>query len=275
MKVYGIIYKIRNKINNKIYIGQTTNDFDVRYSGGNIYNTENTYLKRSIDKYGIENFEIDKNFDTAYSKEELDKLEDMYIKIYDTTNREYGYNRRYGGANGRLTEETRHKMSEAKRGKERSESTRNKISKTLMGKYCGEKHPLYGKHRSEETREKLRIAHTGLQSGENHPMYGKHLSEETKNKISEANKGKTVGKKNGNYKGFAIIYKDGTVLKNLTRREIEDMGISQSIIYKLTSSKKPYELSPKTQTNRKFLKTLVGIRILKMEDYIKEFDTTS
>ena len=286
MEVYGIIYKIRNKINNKIYIGQTINDFDIRYSGGNIYNTQNTYLKRSIDKYGIENFEVDKNFDVAYSKEELDKLEDMYIKIYDTTNREYGYNRKYGGANGRLTEETKRKLSEARKGKyvgensplygkEKSESVRNKISKTLTGKYCGEKHPLYGKHRSEETKEKLRIAHTGLQSGEKHPLYGKHHSEETKNKISEANKGKTAGEKNGNYKGFAIIYKDGTVLKNLTRREIEDMGISQSIIYKLTSSKKPYELSPHTQTNREFLKTLVGIRILKMEDYIKEFDTTS
>lgn len=226
MEMYGIIYKIRNKINNKIYIGQTINDFDIRYSGGNIYNTDNTHLKRSINKYGIENFEIDKNFDIAYSKEELDKLEDMYIKIYDTTNRGYGYNKRYGGANGRLTEETKHKMSEANKG-------------------------------------------------EKHPLYGKHHSEETKNKISEAKKGKTTREKNGNYKGFVIIYKDGAVLKGLTKQEIEDMGISERIIYKLASSKKPYELSPHTQTNREFLKTLVGIRILKMEDYIKEFDTTS
>jgi hypothetical protein len=34
LKVYGIIYKIRNKINNKVYIGQTINKngFDGRYT---------------------------------------------------------------------------------------------------------------------------------------------------------------------------------------------------------------------------------------------------
>ena len=32
-KIYGIIYLIKNKINNKIYIGQTTRSFDERYFG--------------------------------------------------------------------------------------------------------------------------------------------------------------------------------------------------------------------------------------------------
>ena len=29
LKIYGIIYKIQNKINNKVYIGQTISGFDV------------------------------------------------------------------------------------------------------------------------------------------------------------------------------------------------------------------------------------------------------
>lgn len=120
MEKYGVIYKIRNKINNKIYFGQTIEKggFDRRYKNNLYEYTHNKHLKKSINKYGIDNFEIDKEFDIAYSKEELDKLEDMYIKIYNTANRKYGYNKQFGGDNGKLSDETK-----------------NKISKTLICKY--------------------------------------------------------------------------------------------------------------------------------------------
>ena len=75
-EIYGIIYLIKNKINNKIYIGQTTQDggFDRRYhTKDGIKDTHNEHLRNSINKYGIENFYINKEFDIAYSKEELDK----------------------------------------------------------------------------------------------------------------------------------------------------------------------------------------------------------
>lgn len=32
LEVYGIIYKITNKVNNRVYIGQTTKDFNKRYN---------------------------------------------------------------------------------------------------------------------------------------------------------------------------------------------------------------------------------------------------
>ena len=32
-EVYGIIYLIRNKVNNKLYFGQTTKNFNIRYAG--------------------------------------------------------------------------------------------------------------------------------------------------------------------------------------------------------------------------------------------------
>lgn len=167
-KKYGIVYKVRNKINNKLYFGVTTQKggFDRRYKNNIEEYTNNQHLKSSIKKYGIENFEIDKEFDVAYSKDELDKLEDMYIKLYNTTNRNYGYNKQYGGTNGSPSEETRRKISDLLKG---------------------ENNPHYGKHLSEETKLKLSLS----QKGEKSYNYGLHHSEESKKKISEALKGNT------------------------------------------------------------------------------------
>ena len=93
---YGVIYKITNVINNKCYIGQTTHKrgFLDRYPNRgkgiervykyhkhreDINASCNTYLLRSIEKYGFDNFVVDEVFDTANSKEELDYKEIMYI----------------------------------------------------------------------------------------------------------------------------------------------------------------------------------------------------
>lgn len=116
MERYGIIYKITNKINGKTYIGQTIFSFDERYCG-NIYKyTHNDYLKRAIKKYGIENFEVDKEFYIAYSKEELDKKEQEFIKKFKSNNKKYGYNYLSGGHNGQHNEESKKKIGEAQKG---------------------------------------------------------------------------------------------------------------------------------------------------------------
>ena len=111
---YGVIYLIRNKTNNKLYFGQTVHTFKSRYGGNLKKFTHNEHLKNSIYKYGEENFEIIEEFDIAYSKEELDKLEDMYIKLYNTTDGNFGYNKMYGGSNGLHTEEVKEKMRKQK-----------------------------------------------------------------------------------------------------------------------------------------------------------------
>lgn len=119
VECYGIIYRIRNKINNKCYIGQTTrkNGFNGRYCAKgegiervyNYYNSKkddntiNKHLYSSIKKYGFNNFEVEEIFDIAYSKEELDKLECLYIDVYQLTNIKYGYNNKTGGGNGKHT----------------------------------------------------------------------------------------------------------------------------------------------------------------------------
>lgn len=76
--IYGYIYIIKNKLNEKIYIGKTTMRFNKRYSC-DIFNTHNKELLNDLKKYGYLNFDIVEKFDKAYSKEELDRLEKMYI----------------------------------------------------------------------------------------------------------------------------------------------------------------------------------------------------
>ena len=85
--------------------------------------------------------------------------------------------------------ETRRKMSEAFRGvnhplygTHHSIETRKKMSEAKRGK----NHWIYGTHRSKEVCQKLSIAKMGSKN----PMSGKHPSKETLKKLSESRKGK-------------------------------------------------------------------------------------
>ena len=130
---YGVVYKITNVINNKVYIGVTTKTFRERYSENLAKTTHNKHLKNSIKKYGIENFVINEEFDVAYSVEELNEKEQYYIKKYDAMSPNKGYNKVSGGVIGyQYSEQTKLKMSEA--------NTRKKIVYQYMlnGNYIGE-----------------------------------------------------------------------------------------------------------------------------------------
>lgn len=121
LEVFGIIYKIRNKINNKLYIGQTCQKrgFKDRYcaKGTGIervynfcirqkkYNEDyNVHLFNAMEKYGLENFEVSEIFDIAFSKDELNIKEQCWIQIYKSTSRKYGYNIQTGGENNKHSE---------------------------------------------------------------------------------------------------------------------------------------------------------------------------
>ena len=125
IQVYGVIYKITNKVNGKVYIGQTTKKrgFNERYqcSGKDIervykYHKNrkdknggsfNSYLYNSIKKYGFDNFYVNKVFDVAFSLEELNIKEENWIRFYDSTNRKHGYNFRKGGDNYECNSESK------------------------------------------------------------------------------------------------------------------------------------------------------------------------
>ena len=118
-------------------------------------------------------------------------------------------------------------------GKHHTTITKQKISKALKGKYCGEKSHCYGKHLTDKTKEKIRKAH--VESGLNrrisermkkdNPMNyakyrkkvsdsckGKKLSEKTKRKISESHKGRknSIEHNKNISKAKKRLYKDRT-----------------------------------------------------------------
>lgn len=128
------IYKITNLVNNKVYIGQTNRKtvekrWNDHKSALNRNGHGNKHLQSAWNKYGsdsfkfeiLEQFQPDMNFD-------IDNLERYWIKTLDSQNPIKGYNKTGGGEGGKPTEETRAKMSAAKKGKPRSEETRAKMS---------------------------------------------------------------------------------------------------------------------------------------------------
>lgn len=96
IEIYGYIYMIKNNITNKVYIGQTVQLFNERYSGGDwSRHTGNIKLKRAVNKYGKDNFTVSV-IDVAFSKAELNIKERTYIQcIYNS--RKNGYNLTDGG----------------------------------------------------------------------------------------------------------------------------------------------------------------------------------
>lgn len=97
-----IIYKITNKINNKIYIGQTIN-FKERMKS---YKKEirNKNIQRPIisamRKHGFENFDIEIIDNSATNIEELNDLEIYYIEKENSMIDQNGYNIQTGGRDG-------------------------------------------------------------------------------------------------------------------------------------------------------------------------------
>ena len=101
MKI-GLIYQYKNKINGKIYIGQTKLSLEKRHQRHiNSMKDENetTYFHRALRKYGVENFELTVIEDNI-PIDLLDEKEIYYIKHFDsfyTSNK--GYNMTKGGTN--------------------------------------------------------------------------------------------------------------------------------------------------------------------------------
>jgi group I intron endonuclease len=134
-----IVYKITNKVNGKIYIGQTIRQLKVRWNEHKSRSDkDNNKLSRAIRKYGLDNFEISTIYE-ANDYEDLNKMEELFITQYNTTNT--GYNVRIGGENSPRSKETREKMSKAKLGKKNpivSESNKRRAGEKRNNKgYMG------------------------------------------------------------------------------------------------------------------------------------------
>jgi group I intron endonuclease len=114
-----IIYKITNKINGLSYIGQTTKTFEERYNGSGHWwvCTGNAHLKNSASKYGHDKFVIEILEKDIKTIKELDRLEILYIKKFNTLHPN-GYNFCSGGGHRDYCQEICDKISEShRRGK--------------------------------------------------------------------------------------------------------------------------------------------------------------
>lgn len=115
----GIIYKITNLINDKIYIGQTKNSIKKRFNQ-HIYCTNKTVITTAIKKYGKENFKIEQ-IDQADNESELDEKERYWIDEFKCISPN-GYNIATGGKSGfDIAKEIKEKMSSPLKGRKLSE----------------------------------------------------------------------------------------------------------------------------------------------------------
>lgn len=115
---------------NKAYIGITSKQPEQRWDNGNGYKKQQ-YFWRAINKYKWENFEYIVFADNL-DKNEACHMEQLLIAFFDTTNRDKGYNVQLGGEVGNLgismSEETKRKLSDMRKGKHPSAATRIKLS---------------------------------------------------------------------------------------------------------------------------------------------------
>lgn len=123
-----IIYYIKNKLNGKMYIGQTIHTLKYRMYRHvqKVKQNNPCKLYQAIRKYGWENFEINVLCECS-SKDELDEKETYYINYYDTYKN--GYNMTLGGdSNLMFVEEYRKKHDD----KMKTIEVRNKISLSMQ-----------------------------------------------------------------------------------------------------------------------------------------------
>ena len=127
-----VVYKHRNTINDKVYIGITSQKPEARWNKGRGYKM-NKHFYRAIQQYGWDNFEhtiLRDNLPEQCAR----TLEKLYIAIYQSTDPAKGYNFSKGG--------------EASSGR------------------CGKDHPLYGRKLTDEHKKKLSESHIGHKTSE-------------------------------------------------------------------------------------------------------------
>jgi group I intron endonuclease len=224
-----IIYKIQNKINQKMYIGKTITNEYIRFSQ-HIKSSEkgsNTLLHKAIKKYGKNNFYVEK-IDSSNSLTELNEKEILHIKNFKPE-----YNMTPGGDGGWFLSE------EVKQLRNKQTSLRNQKNKNKSYE------DIYGPEKSKEIKEKISIKQKGIPKKlndeqiikkrnymkNNNPMKKGHTSE-SKRKISNTLKERKVniGEKNGMKKHPEAKLKIGN--KNSKIHYLKNINTGKEILVK-------------------------------------------
>jgi group I intron endonuclease len=155
-----LIYKTRNKINGKIYVGQDSYENPL-YLGSGIL------LNRAILKYGIENFEKE-ILEKCDTQEKLNEREIFWIEKLNSRNPRIGYNISSGGSGG----------DTISHNPRREEICKNLSKRNIELYQDKSNHPFFGKTQSLESNERRRKA-----------ILGTKRSKETRDKQSKSSSG--------------------------------------------------------------------------------------
>jgi group I intron endonuclease len=183
-----VIYKIINVVNNKFYVGSTTNK-KVRFRQhrkllrGNRHHCK--HLQASWNKYGENKFEF-VVVEIVNEGMSLQEVEDIYLLQH--VGQPMCYN---SGYSSDAPWRNAPPQATPNFGKVMAQQQKEKISEALKEFYAADyfNHPRVGKKHTEETKLKIKQNKTHA-AGENHYRYGKTLSDETKAKIGAAQRGK-------------------------------------------------------------------------------------
>lgn len=190
---YGLIYAHQNRVNGKIYVGQTTSTLEGRWrlhlrcARSPKTPNHNGLFAKAIQKYGSAAFDS-QVLSVAASQEELDNLERLWIILLQSK-APNGYNLTDGGNSGTkghiVSDAVRKRLSEAAKAQWRNPEF---LAKVEAGLYRG-------RIQSPEEIEKRAAAHRGHKNPKavaamNAARRGTRHSEETKLKIRMARLGK-------------------------------------------------------------------------------------
>jgi len=161
-----IIYKATNKINDKVYVGQTISKLNIRINRHrNTAKKSDSLFSRAIRKYELKNF-IWEVLCECQTIEELNEKEIYYIELYKSFG-ENGYNMNSGGDNyirKPFTEEHKAKIGASKIGKKREYFKRDMDISGEKNPNYGKKHP--GRTLTEEQINKIKISKINIQRNE-------------------------------------------------------------------------------------------------------------
>lgn len=204
MKTVGI-YCITSPTNKK-YVGQSWNIRDRVWRYSRLHCKEQTVLYNSLAKYGFEahTIEVVYSGDTAITQSQLDQYENFFWREYKTKGFTMLNVREPNGSHGRLSEETKMKLREARKNRVLTEETKRKISEAMKGKKFTEAHKLAislakkGKPLSEERKQAIRMGMTeevrkqisDSKKGQMPYNFGKKYSDETRRRIRLARWGR-------------------------------------------------------------------------------------
>lgn len=157
------IYLIRNRLNGKVYVGQTKRSVSIRWS------SHKTDARRGIKfpiyhairKYGEESFEV-VGIATADTQEWIDYLEKLYILLYDSTNSEKGYNIRAGGNTAPIPQSTKDGLRRSRVGSHHSEEAKQRMSEGVKRAWAEGRNS--GFPTTEATKQKLHDMFLGNKS---------------------------------------------------------------------------------------------------------------